>query len=86
MPRKLHRMTGAVYESEGEVEGVALVTARDGTTGRFDDSGRWLSGELKEADPHLCLWVAGRQLPLGMKANTKDLPLEAQDQGKGKRA
>ena len=75
MPRKLHRMTGAIYESESE--GVALVTTPDGRSGRFDDMGRWLSGELKEADPHLCLWVAGRQLPAGMKANTKDLPLEA---------
>ena len=75
MPRKLHRMTGAIYESEGER--IALVTMPDGRSGRFDDTGRWLSGELKEADPHLCLWVAGRQLPAGMKANTKDLPLEA---------
>lgn len=81
MTRKLHQMTGAVYESEGE--GVALVTTRDGRTGRFDDSGRWLSGELREADPHLCLWVAGRQLPEGMKANTKDLPLDSGEKEKG---
>lgn len=81
MPRKLHRMTGAVYASEEE--GVALVTLPDGRMGRFDDTGRWLSGEVREADPHLCLWVAGRQLPAGMRANTKDLPLEAQNRKRG---
>ena len=80
MPRKLHRMTGAVYESDGE--GVALVTTKDGKTGRFDDTGAWLGGELREADPLLCLWVAGRQLPEGFAANTKDLPLEAPSKGK----
>ena len=80
MPRKLHMLTGAVYDCEED--GVARVTTPDGRTGRFDDTGRWLDGELREADPHLCLWVAGRQLPLGMRANTKDLPLEAQDEGK----
>ena len=81
MPRKLHRMSGAVYASEEE--GVALVTLPDGRFGRFDDTGRWLSGEVREADPHLCLWVAGRQLPLGMRANTKDLPLEARKKETG---
>lgn len=68
-------MSGAVYERDGE--GVALVTTKDGISGRFDDHGTWLDGELREADPHLCLWVAGRQLPPGMAANTKDLPMEA---------
>ena len=80
MPRKLHRTTGAVYEGNGE--GVAKVTTKDGVTGSFDDTGKWLSGDLLEADPLLCLWVAGRQLPEGFAANTKDLPLEAAGKGK----
>ena len=82
MPRKLHMLTGAIYESISE--GVARVTMPDGRTGLFDHTGRWLDGELRESDPHLCLWVAGRQLPLGMKANTKDLPLESQNEEKVK--
>jgi len=80
MPRKLHMLTGAIYDSE-EV-GVARVTMPDGRAGLFDPTGRWLEGELREADPHLCLWVAGRQLPLGMQANTKDLPLETRNDEK----
>lgn len=66
-------LSGAVYETESE--GVARVTAADGRTGRFDGEGAWIDGELREADPHLCLWVAGRQLPAGLAGNTKDLPL-----------
>jgi hypothetical protein len=29
--------------------------------GVFDFEGRWISGELREADPHLCLWLGGPQ-------------------------
>ena len=76
MPRKLHMLTGAVYESKGD--GVATVTTKDGRAGRFDPYGNWIDGEVREADPHLCLWVAGKQLPPGRAANTKDLPLDAQ--------
>lgn len=79
MPKKLHMLSGAVYESLGE--GVALVTTRDGRSGRFDANGNWLEGEVREADPNLCLWVAGRQLPAGMAANTKDLPMGSQTPG-----
>jgi hypothetical protein len=80
VPRKLHMMTGAIYETISE--GVARVTTPDGRSGRFDDTGKWLEGELREADPLLCLWVAGRQLPAGMAANTKDLPLETVVKGR----
>jgi hypothetical protein len=23
----------------------------------------WTEGEIRQADPHLCLWIAGKQLP-----------------------
>ena len=82
MPKKLHMLSGAIYESAGD--GVALVTRRDGSSGRFDANGNWLEGEVREADPHLCQWVAGRQLPAGMAANTKDLPMNVQGK-EGKR-
>jgi len=71
-------LSRAVYETDGE--GVARVTAADGLSGRFDSEGGWLDGELREADPHLCLWVAGRQLPADRAGNTKDLPLSARDE------
>lgn len=74
MPRKLHMLTGAIYETDGE--GVVRVTTRQGKIGRFDAHGSWIDGELREADPHLCLWVGGRQLPEGRAASFKDLPLK----------
>ncbi len=79
MPKKLHMISGAIYESIED--GVAQVTQRDGSSGRFDANGNWIDGEVREADPHLCQWVAGRQLPAGMAANTKDLPMSAQNKG-----
>jgi hypothetical protein len=84
MPRKLHILSGAIYESQGE--GVVLVTTRDGRTGRFDGKGNWIDGEIYDADPHLCLWVGGRQLPASHAVNTKDLPLAHEAAADGENA
>jgi hypothetical protein len=56
-----HPLSGATYDltDDGTIE----VVTDDGRRGRFSDRGRWLGGELRQADPHLCLWIAGRQLP-----------------------
>lgn len=56
----VHAFTGALYEQDGD--GNILVTAPDGRRGCFRRDGRWISGELEEADPHLCGWVAGPQV------------------------
>ena len=29
----------------------------------FTPDGRWVSGDVYHADPHLCGWLAGPQLP-----------------------
>ncbi|HCV00307.1 MAG TPA: hypothetical protein DGL25_03815, partial [Dehalococcoidia bacterium] len=39
-----------------------LVTSRDGRTGLFTEGGVWINGDLGEADPHMCQWLAGKQL------------------------
>jgi hypothetical protein len=31
----------------------------DDKQGLFHSDGRWIEGELREADPQLCGWVAG---------------------------
>ncbi len=61
MAKKRHSLSGATYESDAE--GVVLVTNRAGLEGRFDSQGQWIDGELREADPQMCLWLAGRRLP-----------------------
>jgi len=51
-----HAFTNALYELTED--GQVLVTDGD-QQGLFWPDGRWISGELKEADPHLAGWVAG---------------------------
>lgn len=56
-----HPLSGGTYDllPDGNVQ----VVDRDGRTGVFDVGGVWVSGEVKQADPHLCLWIAGKQVP-----------------------
>jgi len=61
MRRRWHALSGAIYDVRDD--GTVEVTARDGTTGVFTADGEWIEGELRHADPHLCGWLAGPQLP-----------------------
>jgi hypothetical protein len=56
----LHPLSGALYDlqSDGTVR-----VEKDGKTGVFRRDGSYVSGEIYFADPHLCLWIAGRELP-----------------------
>ncbi len=56
-----HPLNGWVYEHIGE--GMVEVTTPKGKRGRFTTGGQWVEGELTDANPHLCLWVGGEQLP-----------------------
>ena len=55
-----HPMSGALYDltEDGTIE-----VSKNGATGRVTAHGGWLDGDIKQADPHLCLWIAGKQLP-----------------------
>ncbi len=61
MRQRRHALSGALYDvrDDGNVD----VTSRHGETGTFTPDGAWISGELRRADPHLCGWLAGPQLP-----------------------
>jgi len=61
MRQRRHALSGALYDVNDD--GTVSVTSRNGVTGTFTSDGRWLSGELTHADPHLCIWLAGPQLP-----------------------
>jgi hypothetical protein len=56
-----HPLNGWVYEKVAD--DVVEVTTPKGVSGRFNVNGDWLDGELKDANPHLTLWVGGRQTP-----------------------
>lgn len=55
-----HPMSAATYTllEDGLVE-----VENNGLKGIFAFDGRHQSGDLRQADPHLLLWMAGPQLP-----------------------
>lgn len=58
MPRLRHPLTQGIYESldDGRVR-----VEEDGRVGFFTADGRYDSGELRHADPHMIGWVGGPQ-------------------------
>ena len=65
MPQLKHPISGALYSLEPN--GLVKVE-NNGTTGYFTADGRYHSGEIKQADPHMVQWLAGPKLPDGMAA------------------
>jgi nitrite reductase/ring-hydroxylating ferredoxin subunit len=59
--RLKHPMSGLVYERIAE--DVVEVTDAKGQASRFAQDGSWISGPMTQADPHMCNWIGGRQLP-----------------------
>lgn len=70
MRTRRHPLSGAVYDVGDD--GLVHVEL-DGVVGVFTSDGEWVRGELREADPHLCLWLAGPQVPASLARNPKDL-------------
>jgi hypothetical protein len=72
MNKRRHPLSGAIYEvgPDGNV-----YVDQGGVKGVFTPTGEHLAGDLHHADPHLCLWLAGPQVPGA--ANPKDLPVPA---------
>ena len=52
----VHPFSKALYEQDGH--GNVRVTLGD-TVGLFCGDGRWIDGEMFEADPQMCGWIAG---------------------------
>ena len=55
-----HPLNGWLYEHLGD--GVVLVSTPQGLSGKFTKDADWIEGELKDANPHMCLWAGGDQL------------------------
>ena len=65
-----HGFTGAMYRSV-DVDRVE-VEMPDGRRGLFDSEGRWIEGELYEADPELCVWVGGHRVETSHRLSPQD--------------
>ena len=66
VPTAMHPLKGEKYESIAD--GQVRVTDRNGVTGVFTDKGQWISGELTDVSPTICVSVdrARKQIPLGV--------------------
>ncbi|MGD9946587.1 MAG: hypothetical protein AB7S98_25510 [Burkholderiaceae bacterium] len=52
-----HPVTGALYtDQDGRVR-----VEHEGRCGLFREDGCWLEGELRNADPLMCKWIAGHR-------------------------
>ncbi|MBB32980.1 MAG: hypothetical protein CL455_04965 [Acidimicrobiaceae bacterium] len=55
-----HGFSRALYQRAAENK--IKVTTKEGVIGFFDGEGRWIEGELYEADPELCIWLAAKRI------------------------
>jgi hypothetical protein len=53
---EVHPFTGATYAPTAAHQ---VRVTRNGQAGIFSWDGKWVAGEIKHADIHLCLWVSG---------------------------
>ena len=53
-----HPLSGAIYDL---TERGTILVQKDGASGEFTSEGVWIRGDMKQADPHLCLWIGGKQ-------------------------
>jgi nitrite reductase/ring-hydroxylating ferredoxin subunit len=75
-----HPLNGWLYEDLGDE--VVQVTTPKGVTGKFTVNAKWIEGELTDANPHLCLWASGRQLPETRMALMNDPEIAAEVKAK----
>jgi hypothetical protein len=52
----LHPFSRALYEQDGNGN---VRVSLDGKVGLFTADGRWLDGDIYDADPQLCGWIGG---------------------------
>jgi hypothetical protein len=52
----VHPFTAAVYKN---IDRITVRVSLAGKEGIFTWDGRWLSGDLRQADPNMCIYVAG---------------------------
>ena len=72
-----HALTGVVHEWADDDYGPILPTDKQGRQGRFDQTGRWLAGELRRADPQICRWIySGGKRPGGAAGRSRRFEVE----------
>ena len=55
-----HSLSGALYDLQPDG---TIRVEKDGKAGIFRPDGTYVSGEISFADPQMCGWIGGRELP-----------------------
>jgi hypothetical protein len=63
------------YEELGE-DGKVRVTTEDGRSGIFHYSGKYLEGELTQANIHMLMWCAGPTIPDECNYRWHEVPVD----------
>jgi hypothetical protein len=58
MPKLRHAVSGAIYDLEPD--GLVRIDTAEGKTGWFNADASWHHGEVKEGDPQIIGWIAGK--------------------------
>ena len=66
-PSIRHPFSGAIYALLAD--GTVQVSGEQGK-GIFRPDGRWVSGELREADPQMCVWISNQSPPVEQLEST----------------
>lgn len=64
MRREPHPITGGIYEALGDGK-VRVENPKTGGYGIFTWDGTWLEGDVTYADPHMLVYIGGKDLPEG---------------------
>ena len=54
-----HPLSGAIYDLQADG---TIKVEKDGLVGLFRPDGSYLTGDIFNADPHLCGWIGGREV------------------------
>jgi hypothetical protein len=59
-------------------DGVVRVTSKDGKTGVFHYDGRWIEGDVRDANVHMLMYTGGPNLPATFNYRWGRLPADPQ--------
>ncbi len=68
------RVNGQTYEELGE--GLVRVTDADGTAGVFRSDGRWVEGDLRQANIHMLVFTGGPMIPQAFNYRWPEVPAD----------
>lgn len=68
------RINGQTYEELGD--GLVRVTDAGGATGIFRTDGRWVEGDLRQANIHMLVYTGGPMIPREFNYRWPEVPVD----------